>query len=304
MNKLKFFFREFKELASTAAFWTEIAKMFGILFFLFIAIFWVILPIYTHHGESVTVPNLIGKELTTVRKELRSKNLNYQVVDSVYTPDKIANTIIDQTPKAASRVKESRIIYLTINSSIPPNVKFPDIWGRDFDQAKRYLDFSKIKIGNVEYKPDKARNTVLQVKYNGKVIPRPDKAKNIPPFEIPMSAIVDLVVAQSEATDVELPNLRCKTYDAAVFQLHSYKLNVGAVILDKTVSDTAQAFIWRQQPEFAPGKRVELGDDIDIFLTAKNPCGAEQQVPALPPGSATETPQPTGNTTGTEGTDN
>ena len=47
-------------------------------------------------------------------------------------------------------------------------------------------------------------------------------------------------------------------------------LNINAVIYDKSVTDeadTANAFIWRQRPEFQEGNTIHLGANVDVWLS-------------------------------------
>ena len=49
-----------------------------------------------------------------------------------------------------------------------------------------------------------------------------------------------------------------------------YYLNIGAITYDESMEneeDSAQAFIWRQYPEFDEFKRLNMGMEVDIWLT-------------------------------------
>ncbi|HWB63321.1 MAG TPA: PASTA domain-containing protein, partial [Chitinophagales bacterium] len=70
---------------------------------------------YTRHGESITVPDLRGMTFEQVKTTLGGKNLEWEIMDSVYDMGKPPLSIVDQNPKANSKVKEGRTIYITIN---------------------------------------------------------------------------------------------------------------------------------------------------------------------------------------------
>src|SRR6266513_2081200 len=66
---------------------------------------------YTRHGESISVPNLIGMEAKQLDSIISNMNLRYAIVDSIYVQDKQENIIIEQDPASGSKVKENRTIY-------------------------------------------------------------------------------------------------------------------------------------------------------------------------------------------------
>lgn len=85
------------------------------------------LDIYTHHGENILVPNLIGKSYEQAYKEMEEQGLIVQVSDSGYNKQQPANTILAQTPNAGMHVKQGHVIYVTVNSPSSPTFAIPDI---------------------------------------------------------------------------------------------------------------------------------------------------------------------------------
>ena len=55
----------------------HVAMMLVITILLVIFIFYVFMPIYTHHGESITVPDIIGLSYEDLDKFLTERNLRY-----------------------------------------------------------------------------------------------------------------------------------------------------------------------------------------------------------------------------------
>lgn len=70
---------------------------------------------YTHHNESVRVPDLHGVDEPTAATALETLGLQCLVVDSVYANAR-PGSIVEQMPAAGLPVKAGRIVYLTINS--------------------------------------------------------------------------------------------------------------------------------------------------------------------------------------------
>ena len=91
-------------------------------------IFYIYFPFITNHGDTITVPNLIGMELNEIDEFLSDRDLRYEILDdSSYSSEYPAYTILQQNPSENEKVKENRKIYLTLNSSIPPKIKMPKI---------------------------------------------------------------------------------------------------------------------------------------------------------------------------------
>ena len=76
------------------------------------------LDTYTHHGESIIVPNVNGLPLKQAEIEFDKKNLKFMVVDSNYVKGMLAGAILDQKPAGGEKVKKGRTIYLTINTEM------------------------------------------------------------------------------------------------------------------------------------------------------------------------------------------
>ena len=85
------------------------------------------LEAYTHHDESVTVPNLVRMSASDARRLLADKGLEMMVADSGYNKQQAADCILLQTPGAGMRVKLGRTIYVTVNSPLSPTFPIPDL---------------------------------------------------------------------------------------------------------------------------------------------------------------------------------
>ncbi len=67
-----------------------------------------------------------------------------------------------------------------------------------------------------------------------------------------------------------MPELVGVLLDEATEIIADYYLNIGAITYDESMDDaedSAQAFIWRQYPEFDEFRRMNMGMEVDIWLT-------------------------------------
>lgn len=85
------------------------------------------LEAYTHHGEGIEVPALVNMSSDNARVLLIEKGLELMVADSGYNKRLPADCILAQSPGAGTKVKEGRIIYVTINSPSSPSFPIPDL---------------------------------------------------------------------------------------------------------------------------------------------------------------------------------
>ena len=82
---------------------------------------------YTHHGESIRVPNIEGMRITKAREMMEECGLEIVVTDSSYNKRLPADCVLTQSPGAGLTVKSGHTIYVTINSSNSPSVAIPDV---------------------------------------------------------------------------------------------------------------------------------------------------------------------------------
>lgn len=85
------------------------------------------LSIYTKHGVGVPVPDLKGMDYTKAERLLRQDGLHIIVGDSGYVKTMPANCILAQNPDYGTKVKDGRVVYVTVNSASSPTIEIPDI---------------------------------------------------------------------------------------------------------------------------------------------------------------------------------
>ncbi|MBL7926259.1 MAG: PASTA domain-containing protein [Bacteroidia bacterium] len=216
---------------------------------------------YTRHGETLTVPDLRGQQIKNLDRFLEFKNLNYHIADSsIFDPTLPPGTVIEQDPKPAEKVKENRTIYISITRSIAPEIKMPDLIDVSYRQAEAILHSYGLKVGEIIYKPDLAKNAVLSMQIKGYTLKPSDV--------ISKGSTIDLVLGDGYGnTQVEVPNLYNFTLNEALFILKGSALNAGRIEYDGTVLDTLAARIYRQTPAYGDSVFISQGQIIDLFLT-------------------------------------
>jgi len=221
------------------------------------------LKIYTHHGKTIVVPDLAGLTLDEVDDVTSSRRLRFEVVDSVFSTEMPRGTVIKQNPNASSRVKKNRKIFLTMNAVNLEMVSMPQLIGLSFRQARLALQNAGLVQGTIKYKPDFAKNNVLQQMHKDTVI----NEGTI----ITKGAVIDLVLGMGlSSKTTRIPDLVGLGLEEASAIISDYFLNLGAVTYDISIEeaeDSTGAFIWRQYPDFDEFKRLNMGMEVDIWLT-------------------------------------
>jgi beta-lactam-binding protein with PASTA domain len=221
------------------------------------------LKIYTHHGKTIVVPDLAGLTLEEVDDVTSSRRLRFEVVDSVFSTEMPRGTVIKQNPGATSRVKKNRKIFLTMNAVNPEMVSMPQLIGLSFRQAKLALQNAGLYQGTITYRPDFAKNNVLQQMHKDSVI----NEGTI----ITKGAVIDLVLGMGLSSETtRVPDLVGLGLEEATEIISDYFLNLGAITYDQSfeeAEDSSGAFIWRQYPDYDEFRRLNMGMEVDIWLT-------------------------------------
>lgn len=234
-----------------------IGTVIGILLIAFFS-----LRFYTKHGEGLNVPELKGLTLAQAVSKLEDIGLRYEI-DSVYIMDKPPGIVTDQDPDANTFVKGNRTIYLTINTAQAPNVKFPDIETKSLREAQAILESYRLKLGDTTYKPDVARDVVLEAFFGG----QPIKTGEV----LPSGSRINLILGDGRGNEeVELPSLIGLTIDEAKFSLKGAMLSIGQITYEGQITDSANAVIVMQYPLVADTvTKVKIGTPINITLSNK-----------------------------------
>lgn len=144
------------------------------------------IDIYTHHGESIPVPNIIHKTFDDAQDELDDLGLKMVVTDTGYVKRLPARAILEQSPAAGERVKSGHIIYVTINSASSPTISLPDVIDNSsLREAMAKLTAMGFKLGQPKFIPGE-KDWVYGIQCNGHSVVAGDKV----PVDVPLVILV------------------------------------------------------------------------------------------------------------------
>lgn len=215
---------------------------------------------YTDHGVSFEVPDFRGVSMDSLEAAFDTTELNFLIVDSIYSEEIPRGSVAEHDPPPGSHVKRNRVVYLTVNAWLKQQVQMPDLVNLSLRQAKAKLESSGLILGELTYVPDIAKNAVLKQFVKGEEIEKG--------FQIVKGSTIDLEMGDGlSSSRVPIPYLLYRDLAAATEAIKAASLNVGAVVIDTPITDTAFVKVYRQIPAHNPKRLLRMGSFVDLFLT-------------------------------------
>lgn len=229
----------------------------GIVLILILLFFYVYLPLTTHHGETIKVPELKGKTLTQADELLDGQHLRYQVNDSSYIAGAVPFTILSQQPLPGEEVKANRRIYVTVTAKNPPMVPMPELKDKSLKAAEMELKSRDLVLETTRPVPSPFANLVIRQYANGKEIAAQT--------HIPKGTKITLDIGNGAMTnEIELQNFVGMNIDDAKALLTEQGLLVGLEKREQ-VSDKDKDVVIKQKPEYKMGAKIHMGETVDLW---------------------------------------
>jgi eukaryotic-like serine/threonine-protein kinase len=242
--------------------WVNILAGFVILVVLLL-LFLGSLDIITHHGKTLKIPAVVGLSISQAKKTLESDGFEIQIQDSIYNDTIPPLQVIKQFPEADNLVKVNRTVYLTINRAVAPEIDMPNLLSMTFRNAEMVLQRYGLKLGDTVFRPDFARNSVLDQQFKGESIK--------PGTKIQQGSEITLVLGNGVGEEFIVPDLVGLSYQEARAIISQSGLIIGSVVPDGDVKDTLNAFVYRQNPDRFDYARqinhIRQGQIVDIWLS-------------------------------------
>ena len=221
----------------------------------------------TNFGQRIEVPNLVGENQNNLKNLIEFSGLTYQVLDSLYDPTKVAGTVLEQTPTASEisdiYVKEGRIVKVRV-SKRTQLVEMPDLVDKSQRFAEGVLNSRDFRY-KLNYKPSlEANGAVIEQRYKGKQITSGTK--------VPIGSKITLIIGRNQSgVAVQIPDL----YGLTILEAKTRVQGMGAVDFFTicptcfTSTDSLNALVESQSPEYFEGAMVVAGTTISVFATTE-----------------------------------
>jgi beta-lactam-binding protein with PASTA domain len=140
----------------------------------------------------------------------------------------------------------------------------PALEGKSMGFALEILRRSHLVLGDTIFRPDFMRGSVLEQQFRG--------GKIQPGAKLPWGSVVDLIIGSGlDETPIPVPELIGLRFAEAKLMLDSSGILLGSLVLDPDVTDTASAFIWKQNPpiinDLGAKLKIQPGQLIDLWLS-------------------------------------
>lgn len=232
------------------------AVFFGILIIVFIS-----LNFYTRHGSEYVMPEIEGSLMEEIEDIEEMDNFELIVLDSIYTPGEHAGKIISQDPKAGSKIKKGRKIYVVVTSSIGENIPMPNCKDQSVLSAVNQLTNAGLRVGKFIFNIGDFNSVVVGQRYKGNPIEEGS--------QIQRGEEIDLVVEMNqEKYSTTMPNIIGLTEPEAEKKLWEAALNIGKKNFEGKKDITHSRVV-----SFSPNSRsVSKGTTVSIdFMNDTKP---------------------------------
>lgn len=233
----------------------SIAVTSGTAMLLMIIYFYIYLPTLTNHGESITVPNIEGMQITELEEFLGTRNLRYEVDDSSYSDKFAPLSVLKQYPPAGANVKENRVIYISLNRITPPTVPLPNLVDGSLINAEVQLRSNELKRGRIQLVRGPFLHVVKEMKFKGEKIE--------PGTRITKGSVIDLVVYDGGSNSLPSPNVIGLSLEDAKVLIFGSTLNIDIEVVGDTLG-TEEVVILKQKPE--PNENILVGDIVKVWV--------------------------------------
>jgi beta-lactam-binding protein with PASTA domain len=200
-------FNSFFKGKSGRWFWFNICLMLALIVAIPTATIY-LLDQFTHHGEKIEVPSVVGKSFYDAEQLLKDRDLLAMVSDSVYNKYAAPGAVLEQSPKAGYEVKGGRVVYLTVNYVSEPMAKLPDVVSHgSLREAEALLQSQGFKLTPHKLVMGSPKDLVLGVKQGGRDVHAGEM--------IPRTRMLTLVVGGGEVDSlaVEREDMEAEALD-------------------------------------------------------------------------------------------
>jgi len=231
-------------------------------FLIILGVFYFYLPLVTNHGESITVPDIVGLEYDDLEEFLTDRDLRFEInADSGYSSEYPPLAVLKQYPESGQKVKENRKIFITLNAINPPEVRMPNLVDGSLKNAEMVLESYGLIRGEIIYEPDPARNAVLDQLFEGESI--------LEGTPIPKGSQIDLIVGDGIGKQIfEMPDATGLEIEEARILILGSSLNPGEIYYVES-DENMPGTVISQSP--APGDMVKIGSNVDLWVAGPAP---------------------------------
>jgi eukaryotic-like serine/threonine-protein kinase len=256
-----------RDLVSNHYFWIGILLLAVVGAGIYLLVNNLLMPSYTRHDVSVSVPSLINHSAEEARLMLENRDLQVRVVVQRFNPTLPRDVVVDQNPPPDALVKPGRQVYMTVNSGTQRMVRVPSLEGMSLREAQNRLQAAGLRVDDIRADsiPSPYPNTVT-------------RQSPTPADSVAEGASVTLWYSTGLGDQyVTVPDVTGLTVAEARQLLREYHLRYVVIGAEEGDDDVSEFDVARQSRE--PGTRVREGFEIRLYIheesEAPRPGGIE-----------------------------
>jgi beta-lactam-binding protein with PASTA domain len=168
------------------------------------------LDAYTLHNKAVIVPDIKGLQIEEAEPFLHGNGLRYSIIDSVFLKNVQPGAIVELTPTVGSKVKEGRIIFLTVNALASKTEAIPDVRDLSFRQAYALLKARGFESVEIEYVSGRYKDLAIGVALYGRLLEEGERVQLTAPVILKVSNGMEM--EESDSLSVIPPDSDTETW--------------------------------------------------------------------------------------------
>lgn len=214
----------------------------------------IVMPIVTRQGSAFPLPDFTSQRVLEAQISLNDLELGYEISSEEFSPEVPAGVILQQFPKAGTKVKPGRTIKF-VTSAGQKRVPIPDLAGKSVRQAMLDLETAGLELGEIQWAlSDTLPERVIVFSYPS------------PGFEVPMGSMVNLMVNRGRASNFTyMPKLIGLTLDQAKKRLEDKALKAGIISYRTDENYLPETVLEQSEPE---GTELDVNTEIDLVVSS------------------------------------
>lgn len=213
-----------------------------------------VMPMVTRQGTEFPLPDFTGQRVAEAQISLDDLNLTYEVASEEYSPGKPQGVILQQFPRAGTKVKPDRSIKFVVSLG-QKMISIPELAGKSVRQAMLDLETAGLTLGEIQMAfSDTIPERVVVFSY-------PAAGQ-----EIPLGSMVNLMVNRGRASNFTfMPQLVPLPLDEAVKLLEDKSLKQGIVSYRVDENYLPETVLEQSEPV---GAELDIGTEIDLVVSS------------------------------------
>lgn len=217
--------------------------------------------LYSRHGDEYDMPELVGRNIADIDTIAGVDKIELVVVDSIFVGNTPGGNILTQDPKAESKIKKGRKVYVTISSYNPEKAVVPNLTGGlSLKQAISQLESVGLEGGYITFEENDLGNNIVMRQMH--------KGRDVSPGKVlEKGSRIDLTVGCDPNAKTKIPFVVGKTPREARKMLQTASLNVGVEHYEHP-DDKNNSRVYDMQPNKTA--RVPFGTVIELWYRSES----------------------------------